>query len=73
MLGLFLFSGSAVEHLTASSSSTWRNIVQRCVFASKIQTAIATTAASSRAHTETLLETLGPDISVTWAVITHNW
>lgn len=38
-----------MEPSTASSSSTWRNIVQRCACASKIPTAIAITAASSRA------------------------
>ncbi|XP_071765092.1 protein tyrosine phosphatase type IVA 1 isoform X2 [Centroberyx gerrardi] len=37
------------ERSTASSCSTWRNIVQRCACASKIPTAIAITAASSRA------------------------
>ncbi|XP_072516295.1 protein tyrosine phosphatase type IVA 1 isoform X2 [Salminus brasiliensis] len=43
------FIRHAVEHLTASSSSTWRSIVQRCVFASKTRMVIATTAVSSRA------------------------
>lgn len=41
--------GSVGERSTASSCSTWRNIVQRCACASKIPTAIAITAASSRA------------------------
>ncbi|XP_036955053.1 protein tyrosine phosphatase type IVA 1 isoform X1 [Acanthopagrus latus] len=44
-------SGSVEERSTASSCSTWRNIVQRCACASKIPTAIAITAASSRAKT----------------------
>ncbi len=43
-------SGSVEERSTASSYSTWRNIVQRCACASKIPTAIAITAASSRAQ-----------------------
>ncbi|XP_078129873.1 protein tyrosine phosphatase type IVA 1 isoform X3 [Sander vitreus] len=37
------------ERSTANSCSTWRNIVLRCACASKIPTAIAITAASSRA------------------------
>lgn len=45
------FPGSVEERSTASSCSTWRNIVQRCACASKIPTAIAITAASSRAKT----------------------
>jgi len=44
------FDRNVVEPSTASSFSTWRNIVQRCVCASKIPMAIAITAASSRAN-----------------------
>lgn len=47
---IFYLPGSVAERSTASSSSTWRNIVQRCACASKIPTAIAITAASSRAN-----------------------
>ncbi|XP_068506767.1 protein tyrosine phosphatase type IVA 1 isoform X2 [Syngnathus scovelli] len=47
------FIRHVVARSTASSSSTWRNIVQRCACASKIPTAIATTAASSRTSTTT--------------------
>lgn len=47
---IFYPPGSVAEHSTASSCSTWRNIVQRCACALKIPTAIAITAASSRAN-----------------------
>ncbi|XP_073732051.1 protein tyrosine phosphatase type IVA 1 isoform X2 [Misgurnus anguillicaudatus] len=42
------FIRHAVEHLTASSFSILRNIVPKCGFDSRIPTAIATTAASSK-------------------------
>ncbi|KAF7646572.1 hypothetical protein LDENG_00185540 [Lucifuga dentata] len=44
------FDRSVEERSTASSCSTWKNIVQRCACASKIPMAIAITAASSRAN-----------------------
>ncbi|XP_077461239.1 protein tyrosine phosphatase type IVA 1 isoform X2 [Stigmatopora argus] len=57
------FIRHVAERLTASSSSTWRNIVQRCVCASKIPTAIATTAASSRTTKTTRCLGLNPEIT----------